>query len=229
MSVRDIVLASSGAYEFNTYYDPYLIDSMAHLKLDTNAGGGIIDAAKGHTLLNNGGAVADSRLSPYGGGSVYFNGSVNTGLVVSSPEDMNFGMDDFTIEAMVYQVPFAFDYGCIFSNYITTSSFVGAIWFGSDPNGSLILWGECTVMDVYPAYYSVNKWHHVAVTRKSLIAKIWVDGVCSSKYHCPVNLVDGKMYIGETERKTQQFKGLMQGFRVTKGVALYDENFDLPD
>lgn len=228
MSVRDIVLASSGAYELNTYYDPYLIDSRVHLKLDTNAGGGIIDAAKGHTLLNNGGAVADSRLSSYGGGSVYFNGSVNTGLVVSSPEDMNFGVDDFTIEAMVYQLPHG-QYCCIFSNYINLGSSVGVIWFGSDPSGSLILWGEGDIIDIYPAYFSVNKWHHVAVTRKSLIAKIWVDGVCLSKYNYPANLVDGKMYIGETNSKTQQFKGLMQGFRVTKGVALYDENFGLPD
>lgn len=228
MSVRDIVLASSGAYEFNTYYDPYLIDSRIHLKLDTNAGGGIIDAAKGHTLLNNGGAVADSRLSPYGGGSVYFNGSVNTGLVVSSPEDMNFGMDDFTIEAMVYQLPFAFDYGCIFSNYINPNSSVGVIWFGSDLGGRLILWGEGSLIEIYPSSYSMNKWHHVAVTRKSLVAKIWIDGVCCAKYSYPANLVGGKMYIGETNSKTQQYAGLMQGFRVTKGVALYDENFGLP-
>lgn len=227
MSVKDIVMASMGSNEFSTYYDPYLIYSGIHLKLDTNSGGGIIDAAKGHTLLNNGGAVADSRLSPYGGGSVYFNGLVNTGLVVSSPEDMNFGLDDFTVEFMIYQEQYTLDYACFFSNHISGYSMLGLLWFGIDSSNYLVPWGEVGLVKSLPTALGLKKWHHVAVTRKSLFLKIWVDGVGCSEYNCTANLVGGKMYIGETNSKTQQFHGLMQGFRVTKGVALYDENFGL--
>lgn len=228
MSVKDIVMASMGSNEFNTYYEPYLIDSRVHLKLDTNAGGGIIDAAKGHTLLNNGGAVADSRLSPYGGGSVYFNGLVDTGIVVSSPEDMNFGLDDFTVEFMIYQEQYTGDYACFFSNHISGQYMLGLLWFGIDSSNYLMPWGEVGLVKSLPTALGLKKWHHVAVTRKSLLLKIWVDGVGCSEYNCPANLVGGKMYIGETNSKTQQFHGLMQGFRVTKGVALYDETFGMP-
>ena len=228
MSIRDIVMASMKNYEFSLYYDPYFIDDNVKLKINTNASGTIIDSATGHTLINNGGAVADSRLSPYGGGSVYFNGLANTGLVVSSPEDMNFGLDDFTVEFMIYQEQYTGTYACFFSNYIPGNTALGVLWFGLDSGNSLMVWGEGVLVKSLPITLGLKKWHHVAVTRKSLLLKIWVDGVGYSEYNYPANLVYGKMYIGEINLKTQQFHGLMQGFRVTKGLALYDENFGMP-
>lgn len=199
------------------------------LKIDTN-NNAIIDATEIHTISNNGFATISNASSiPYSASAIEFNGQVNCGLVVSSPQDMNFDTNDFTIEMFIKPYTVGTSYNCIFSTDV--SSYVGALWFGISPNADLTIWPFITPtkLNATIARVSANVWQHIALTRHNGVITIWKNGELAVQADFPTNLTYPMMHIGETNTKTQQFNGLISGFRVSKNVCLYTNNFGIPE
>ena len=213
---------------FDRWYDPALDNPNISFKLDA-INNSIVDGTGIHTISNNGLATINTTEStPFSASSIQFNGQPNCGLVISSPQDMNFNKSDFTIE-MIKPYSVGSAYNCIFST--DTSSTSGTIWFGIGPDGTLTIWPFLQPSKFFStiALVSANEWQHVAVTRHGDVITVWKNGQLALQAPFTTNLTYPMMYIGETISKTQQFNGLISGFRVTKNVCLYTNDFGIPE
>ena len=100
-------------------------------------------------------------------------------------------------------------------------------------NGQLRLMsnGGSPIIDTAPGTFSANEWHHVAVVRNDDTWRLFVDGseaaalTVDQSSHNAVRLEIGTW----TVNGDRDFEGLIDEFRVTKGIARYTEDFAVPD
>jgi hypothetical protein len=177
------------------------------------------------------------------GGSAYFNGSGDY-FSFGNPSinsNLNFGSNDFTVEAWVF--PFvttpslivgslnnSTGAGCWWLVVNGTFSGGGTIQFGynttSGGSGTNILAGTGTL--------NVYSWSHVAVTRSGSSIRCFVNGIqvgttntgIGSSAIFPVNQA---LLIGQTNAgATYGMNGYISNLRLVNGTAVYTANFTPP-
>jgi hypothetical protein len=207
----------------------------------------LIDTSTTASAITKNGDVTVQRFSPFSpgatyststiGGSGYFDGG---GDYLYTPSSSNFalGTGDFTIECWIY-VTAAFGTsgsgrGVLMSNRTVTSSstsfvlqhYNGKIYFGT-PNTDIFPTGSNTTM-------TINTWYHVAVTRNSGTARLFLNGVSDAT---PVtgdttNFSDtSAVYIGcdgTFGLPQYSYTGYISDSRIVKGTAVYTANFTPP-
>jgi hypothetical protein len=206
-----------------------------------------IDNSTNNFTITKNGDVSIQRFSPFSpgatyststiGGSGYFDGGADY-LYTPSSSNFALGTGDFTIECWIY-VTAAFGTsgsgrGVLMSNRTVVSgstSFVlqhynGKIYFGT-PNTDIFPTGSNTTM-------TINTWYHVAVTRNSGTARLFLNGVSDAT---PVtgdttNFSDtSAVYIGcdgTYGLPLYSYTGYISDSRIVKGTAVYTANFTPP-
>ena len=189
-------------------------------------------STNGYTITENG-SVVQGSFSPYGDNwSVFFDGS-NDYVELPANSNYVFGTGDFTIEAWINTD--GSDYFSIFQNCpFNTSAATDDYFFGVTTAGAVEFarhGGVATVTSSTGAV-TLNKWHHVAVTRTSSVMTIWVDGA-SAATSTDSNLISYNINQNVAHtigwRVTPNFGGgYLSNLRVLNGTALYTTGFTVP-
>ena len=193
--------------------------------------GGIIDNTAKNNLETVGGASISTTVSKFGGSSMYFDG---TGDYLYRPYSPLFalGTGDFTIEWWMNPDSSQNSTSAIFYFFSGVSYFIAHNNLTAYPNvitvyvdnyggGTRVLTGTTTL--------SSGTWYHVAITRYSGVWNLYVNGILQgSTYTNSAEPVPSSapLYIGSGP--STGFKGYLQDFRVTKGIARYTTNFTPP-
>ena len=191
------------------------------------------DSSSNAATITETGSVVQGSFSPYGDNwSVFFDGS-NDYLELPADSNYVFGTGDFTIEAWINTD--GSDYFSIFQNCpFNTSAATDDYFFGVTTTGAVEFarhGGVATVTSSTGAV-TLNKWHHVAVTRTSSVMTIWVDGA-SAATSTDSNLISYNINQNVAHtigwRVTPNYGGgYLSNLRVLNGTALYTTGFTVP-
>lgn len=171
--------------------------------------------------------VAGSDPTKYGSNSLQLDGTGDYLTFDHSLNEISFGTGDFTIEGWFYiqsgdEYPYAFD----FRN--TGSQAAAALYFYNYGNGSIDYYvsGSSRILGTSAGN---DVWQHIAVCRSGTSTKMFVNGTQSgSTYTDSTNYVAYSGNIGIKYDNVRPFKGFIDDFRISKGVARYTANFTPP-
>lgn len=200
---------------------------------------------RAHTITANGNATISATQKMFGGGSCYFDGTGDY-LTVPASSDWALGSSDFTMEAWIRPTGYAtsndgYYKSCIVSRDLsasrsfslnivgTVSSFTSLEFTGFADNTT----GYTSVIASYT--FNLNTWYHVVATRSGNLVYIFIDGVCQNPGGTTFTRViqdsTTTLKIGSIDYDTTYkyyFTGYIDDLRITKGVARYTANFELP-
>lgn len=147
----------------------------------------------------------------------------------------DFGYGDFTVEFWVYMLTGG--HGDAWSRVMETkvqSSAYGG-WFicsnGGGSNSPLYFMPSDASASISTGVIPDGGWHHVAVTRESGTTRIFLDGVLKQSTTLATaawNFTEPRFTIGKNISTGNRFKGYLDNLRVTKGVARYTADFEVP-
>jgi hypothetical protein len=205
------------------------------LLLGSNAG--IYDATAKNDIITVGNAQVSSTQIKYGTGAMYFDGTgdyINCGY---SPQ-FDFGTGDFTVECWVYTTSYATAQG-LFESRVKADVV--------EANRLII---SILVTSGYPQLYNasndvavistiaipLNTWTHVACTRNSGTARVFVNGqVGATNASFTTNFLVNKLVIGAWIQVSgggvynrNFINGYIDDYRITKGIARYTAAFTPP-
>jgi hypothetical protein len=186
-----------------------------------------VDSSTNNFTITRNGNTTQGSFSPYGSGwGAYFNAGANIGSATWNSAGV-FGTSDFTVECWIYAVASQNNNQVIFTNnaYPSTTGF----YFRYTGNGSTnftVNTGTTTLITASGGW-SLNAWHHVAVTRASGTMTLWIDGVSRGTASFTNNCSDGMQYIGRASDTDANYfmQGYLSNFRITKSAALYTSTF----
>ena len=186
----------------------------------------------GNVLIIGGNTHIDTNVKKFGAGSAYFDGD---GDYISIPHSINFefGSGDFTIDGWFYfernNVGYQYLYdgrnssdgtGCLV--YVDTNNH---LFFLASGGSSWSLSIETTKIP------DINSWHHIAVVRSGTAWAMYYDGVAigTRTGSLTIGTVTQNPYIGCNKISPgAPFKGYIDEFRVSKGIARWSANFTPP-
>ena len=195
--------------------------SSLHIK-GTDAS--IVDKSQVSNLKLVGNTTASTTQIKYGNSSMYFDG-VGDYLTsaTTSAETMELGTGDFTMECWLYPTA-ASGYSMIFDHGVTVSD----ISFGL----------KATTLQPYlytsgfvingSSNAQLNVWQHIALVRNSGTITIYLNGIGIGSTSTVYNYTAQNFMIGGAHDGLSFFKGYMQDYRITKGLARYTTNFTPP-
>lgn len=165
-------------------------------------------------------AQISSSQSIFGGTSGYFAG-VNINLSTPSTNAFAFGSGDYTVECWMYETNTNLSFN-LFA-FSDNQDNVNLNWNGAGTlsynNGS---------SNGYPSILP-NVWYHIALVRRNGVVRVYVNGVVTlSQATTPVTNSARSLYVGGNPAVFSCFRGYIDEFRVTKGVARYTSNFSVP-
>ena len=172
------------------------------------------------------------------GGSSYDANNTSTKLTVSNSV-LPSGATDFTIEAWIYvetlpSTAVGSDSDCyIFANWGGTTN---SLQFSLHRENGLIIIQRVSGTNILIADqgnlngWSINTWYHVAATRSGNTWRVFRDGIQlgSDTYSGANYLGSSDSIIGGTGNTNGYFKGYLDNFRISSGIARYTSNFSVP-
>jgi hypothetical protein len=220
---------------------PVPISGTSLLLNYTNAS--VIDSTTDNDVLTLGSAVVTSTtIKKYGSSSIYMDGSAGSRLQVRRVPALNlFG--DFTVEGWFYPTDLtgsAFRRLFSFGTFSEANSFDVEINYNPGPatvlrvNINTIVNGSNS-SDSAGGLFTSNTWFHIAVTRSSGTVKAWLNGTNVITINTSVTAAINKaqdFYLGSLhgyeDTASAIFKGYIDDFRITNGLARYTANFEPP-
>ena len=176
------------------------------------------------------GFASKSKLKTITDGAVSLNRSSSAYLTLPDHADLAPGSGDFTIETFLYARSFD-NYPVVWDTRASGGADTNGFFFGLDNTGKIYLYDNSAIRIEYQ-FLSLQRWHHVALVRKSNVFKMYVDGVqrgtTYTRNHDFTNRVKRIGDTTNTESQTWEFNGFFSNYRWTKGQALYDGNFYPP-
>jgi hypothetical protein len=220
--------------EAQTAY-PY-ITSGTQLLLHFNEGDGsstfVDSSANGLTVTGNGGITQVSADAHFGASCCYFDG-VNDFLSFATTDCFNFGTNDFTIDFWCYLINGG--HGSTSARIVETDPIGNSNGFilicDGSSNPTKIGFGASGIgMRIYTdSTIPNNEWHHVALVRYNNVTKIYLDGVAQTQTYTDTrNYNSCNFRIGANLTGGEFWKGKIDEFRVTKGIARWTSNFTPP-
>lgn len=195
-----------------------------------------LDSSTNNLLVTRAGNATQGTFSPYSpsGWSNYFDG---TGDYLTLPTNAAFaiGTADFTVEAWVYPTA---------ANQAWSVIFVG-VNFGISSDWGLYLGNGTTAL--FPRFQftntnanniisstavSQNQWSHIAVTRSSGTARMFINGVQTATANASTwslnNTLQKAIGAGYNGNASTTLTGYISNLRVVSGTALYTTEFTPP-
>ena len=201
----------------------------------------IFDETGTHTLTPTG-TVVVAHSGPYdyqgysastNGGSVYFDGSGDY-LSAADSDDWHIGASSFTIEFWIYKANKG-NYSTLIANRasgsdewavrldIKTTTYVeGAVRL--DWGSNYYYWTESA------ADIPVDQWTHIAITRSSTTATLYVNGVSKGSVTLSgdISNISGPLTIGSQDGTGEYYEGYLSDLRLVNGTVVYSGNFTPP-
>jgi hypothetical protein len=182
-----------------------------------------------NTVTFNGNAKLSNVEKKFGETSLYLDGSGDY-LTLPTSDDLNFGVGDFTIEAWIYKTR-SNSLESIFACGPNGSNGFGLAFYAGGGNRiGIIQGGSGTAIIEQPTTFPLNQWVHVAVSRASGSALLFVDGTLVSTTNTAFVWNSGAYtaYIGRwMDGVSFEFNGYIDDLRITK-AARYTANFTPP-
>ena len=205
--------------------DPYwaYVTSLLHFD-GTDGSTTIIDSALYSAGWSSIGGAAISTASPkFGSGALSLNGSSQaiSHNVDGGDARFGFGADDFTLEMWVKPNAAITTRQTLFVRWLT-NGVVLHITDAAKLRGFVTINGvttECTgTTSITPGAY-----HHVAMVRDGGTLRIYLNGAqeAAAALSGTINTIGTSAYIGMEATFIRYFNGLIDEFRVTKGVCRY--------
>ena len=151
--------------------------------------------------------------------------SNNSYITVNHP-DLALGTGNFTIESWV-------KYSSISSSSANGLFMVNTGGLGGQgqlntnrQNGMLLQSTVIPQVSVSSTFAPINTWHHLAITRSGNTFTIWVNGVARGSTTSTFNLTGTFWAIGTYNTSSYCWNGLIDSFRITKGIARYTTTFN---
>jgi len=201
----------------------------------TNGSTTIIDSSSNsNSVTANNGAQISTTQSKFGGASIEFLSTANTGLSVTPSSVFQFGTGDWTVEAWIYQRSQT-QYSTLFE--VGNHANNDAITFTVGTNGFLAYSGG--FYGPQTNTFTLNTWQHTAVTRAGNLLYFFLNGTIvgnSGGYSFANNLTSTNTvsvaypygFVPTASNSNYRFNGYIDDFRITKGVARYTSNFTPP-
>lgn len=201
----------------------------------TNAG--IQDATGKNTLTTVGDVRVSTAVKKYSTGAMYFDGTGDYINCEYSPQ-FDFGTGDFTVECWVYTTSYATAQGLFESrvqaNVVEANRLIISILVTSGYPQLYNASNDVAVISTIAI--PLNTWTHVAFTRNSGTARVFVNGqVGATNASFTTNFLVNKLVIGAWIQVSgggvynrNFFNGYIDDYRITKGVARYTANFAPP-
>ena len=206
-------------------------DLYTKLLLHGDGSGQTIVDETGKTVSVYGNTTQSATQSKFGGKSIYFDG---TGDYLTTPDhaDWDFGSGDFTIDMWV-RFDSAPGDAAFYSQYQNDSNYCylmrlsGVVWFRFVTGLSHRANYHFTWTPV------VDTWYHLALVRNGSTCYIFVNGVSVSltvdtAFNGNLSGISSDLYIGTYGGGGYLFKGYMDEYRVSNGIARWTANFTPP-
>lgn len=210
-----------------------LLTLQSNQPVNNNA---FLDSSTNNLLVTRAGNATQGTFSPYSpsGWSNYFDG---TGDYLTLPTNAAFaiGTADFTVEAWVYPSAANQPWSVIFAG----------VNFGSSSDWGLYLGNSTTAL--FPRFQftsteansissstavSQNQWSHIAVTRSSGTARMFINGVQTATANASTwslnNTLQKAIGAGYNGNASTTLTGYISNLRVVSGTALYTTEFTPP-
>lgn len=215
----------------------YSTDALLRLPLwDKNSGTLVLE-----DLTNVANTVTNSNVSWVSGTGKFYNGyanfASNSFLDLTPLSDFNFGTGDFTVETWVYFTQTGwndiFSTGTYGQNQLSIRKNKDSQLAGSPGSEQLEVYYGSTII-ASGGQFSLNTWHHVAVTRQTPFAanggrgesriRLFIDGIQVANAVFDNNIKATDVKIGRTPGNIYNMVGRMQDFQVYAS-ARYTSNF----
>lgn len=185
----------------------------------------------GHTVTNNG-VVLNTTTKKFGNASAYFNGS-NSYLDVSNNPDLEFGVNDFTIDCWMYakSLPSSGYFKTIYSKRLG-DAYAGGIGVFLTPSSTIVLYATSnnSSWDIFAGAsigtITLNTWYHIAVVRKGNYFYGFINGMntyTSSAITSAIATNSYNVHIGTTGNGSF-LDGYIDEFRISN-IARWTSNF----
>lgn len=218
--------------------DPFFSQVSLLLHMD-GAGASFLDNSPSpKSVTSVGGAAQSSTQFRFGGGSL--EGGSGKYLSVTGGSAFNFGTGDFTVECFAYPTATPNGSGLISNSYVDDDIVGFALAFaqpntlGSGTGSSLFFgWYNAGWLGISTsATLNLNAWNHVAVSRNSGTARLFLNGAqVGSSLSTPQLPNMDTLWIGrkwDDSQVTPNFSGFMDEVRITKGTGRYTGSFSVP-
>jgi hypothetical protein len=217
----------------NTFATPYAstVSLLMHCEDFTDS------SRYGSTVTTGGNVEISSVQAKFGGSSISFPDETNvTSIVAVQPTSNVFGFmfSPFTIEFWMYPLPSTLLNRRIMGNANTTE-FDLYKWVMSFSQGKVGFSGTQLGSNLLSANTVTNStWTHVAVTRQGNTFRLFLNGIVESTATITRPIDNGgnqPLYIGRASSSDSGFEGFygfIDEIRVSKGYALYTQNFVPP-
>ena len=156
-------------------------------------------------------------------GSVEFDGNGDW-ITVAESEDFKFGTGDFTVEFWVYWD--SLNSGGSRGVQLT-AAVTNGIWIGQINTTDYVLRSYGNANHLTVPVPPLEKWHHIAITRKNSTARFFVNGKLEASGSVTHNFVKHDITIGSDE-VSGHTNGYISNVRMLKGTALYTSDFTPP-
>jgi hypothetical protein len=210
-------------YNQQAAFDPQFNSVSLLLSFDgTNGSTTFIDSSSSPSTVTASGNAAITTTAPkFGTGALALDG-VGDYLSVASGSKFQFGTGDLTVECWVYVDTGNSNAGLFTMGGVTTGLAV-SIFNGNWYLTFAGLGGNSMGL------VTAGVWQHLAVTRGGTSARMFINGnQLGATLTNSTNLTDNAPKIGYYYTTAYTFKGKVDEFRITKGVARYTSNFTSP-
>lgn len=198
-------------------------------------------SGQNHTVNRNGTVNHDTAQAKIGATSIRFGGTSSDWLNSGNHADWSFGTGDFTIDFWVRWASgdidtndVIFQYyntGSVFQDHMTCSVAATTMNFGMATNNVVKADYTFTIPN---SGWTVNKWYHVAIVRNGANLYGFFDGTSVTPNSSPPTRIDANtnfpdqgadLTIGKGHYANRMFKGWIDEFRWSKGIARWTSNF----
>tara|TARA_Y100000114_G_scaffold108908_1_gene102299 strand:+ start:119 stop:5299 length:5181 start_codon:yes stop_codon:yes gene_type:complete len=174
------------------------------------------------TITASGGAAISSTQAKFGGNSLGLDGT-NDYLTVSSSQSAMAFAGDFTIEYWMYPTGLDGDY----QGPMACHNSSGWLFQFASGGGRFFINSGNIISTT--AATSSNQWYHVAVTRRSGIVRLFIDGVQQGSLTFTSAMpTNNDLIIGASNASGQNFAGYLDDIRIMDGYAKYTTEFSPP-
>ena len=215
---------------------PYKTNILAFQYRQDSRNMGAFDNSNNKLWLYHGGTPAQSTFSPYspGGWSVYFNNAQsNDRLTYASSSAFDLSGSTWTIEFWLNPtyMPTSQCRVLLFNVNNSLNAFYVALNTDGSMTGSVPYTGTNVVQSTVGAI-ALNTWSHVALVVNNGTAQFYINGLASGSTSALIRPTSGAvaLYVGYDTAATvnYQYRGFFSNLRITKGVAVYTGNFNVP-
>lgn len=207
---------------------PYWSSVGLQLPMTGVNGSTVFTVSKGVAPTVFGDAKISTTRSPFVSSALF--DRVNDYIAMPTSSDWAFGTGDFTVEAWVFVT--SLPGGGVTNDMtvfgrLTTPPFIYC--YIDNTTGIPVMWNNSVGVSHVTAV-TLNAWNHVAWTRASGTARVFLNGVLGNTVGSySTDLTSTTEYnIGGTVAASRFFGGNMGPVRVTKGVARYTTTFAAP-